>query len=125
MNGVLGSGSLGGVVEDLVLGQTGMNGSLLREAADNVAGRWYDKGHQLWIYTWTQKNVYKVVDNYGNTKLMGLNPITDFLRTQPARTTVVSYKPCYHSMAETLAWEANTTTGTYVIHPVTGAWIKK
>lgn len=126
LGGIMGSGTVNGIISEAIVGQAGMNNTEISRVVNNVSGRWRDRGHNLTITTTPRtprEGIYLVSWSEGN-KYMYLAPITDYLYSLPSNVSILSYQPVYDSMAEALTWVANTTRGELIASPVTKNWSK-
>lgn len=110
LSGVAGSGTLGGIISDVIVGNTVGNNTPAGRAAANIAGRWHDGSN---IITTTGKpGVYNVRNTKsGKIDEYYLMPFTKALQTKPNCGPVLCYQPILRS--EGLRWYVKTAGGEY------------
>lgn len=118
LSGVAGSGTLGGIISDVIVGQTVGHNTPAGRIAANVAGRWYDGSC---IITTTGKPcVYNVMNKVsGSIDTYYLMPFTKAMQTKPNCGAVLSYQPIFRG--ENLCWYVKTTGGKYHVL-ASGLW---
>ncbi len=108
--GVAGSGTLGGILSDVVVGQTVGHNTPAGRVVANVAGRWQDGSNVITVTG--RPNVYNVLNTRsGEIESYYLMPFTKAMQTKPNCGPVICYQPIVRN--EGLRWYVKTAGGEY------------
>lgn len=120
LSGVAGSGTLGGIISDVIVGQTVGHNTPAGRVAANVAGRWRDGSS---VITTTGKPGYYNVMNTksGEIDTYYLMPFTKAMQTKPNCGPVISYQPICRN--EGMRWYVKTAGGEYHVF-AGGGWCR-